>query len=64
VSSPDTNQEMIYSAADVRVPEYLQLNRLILQHGFPHHVAMALKDVTPDLRILCAYLGIEYVSPQ
>lgn len=63
-SSPETARGMRYSAADMYVPEYKKLNRLVLEHGFPHHVVMAQGDITGELRLLCKYLGVEYVSPQ
>jgi L-fucose isomerase-like protein len=63
-SSAATAKGMMYSAADVRVPAYPKLNRLVLEYGFPHHLAMAFGDITEDLRLLCRYLGIEYVSPE
>lgn len=62
-SSPDTAKGMRYSAADMLVPEYKKLHRLIMQHGFPHHVAMAQGDITRELKTLCNYLDIEYISP-
>jgi L-fucose isomerase-like protein len=63
-SSEATAKGMMYNAADVRVKEYRQLDRLVLDYGFPHHLAMAFADVTEDLRMLCRYLDIEYVSPE
>jgi L-fucose isomerase-like protein len=62
-SSPQTDQRMIYGAADVRVPPYRELNDLILSHGFPHHLALAKGDILEDLRMLCAYLGVDFLCP-
>ncbi len=62
-SGPDTARGMVYSAADVRVKYPRRLHRLILDHGFPHHLAVAFGDLTEDLRLLCGYLGVEFVSP-
>ena len=38
-SRPETAKGLAYSAADVRVADPRKLNRLILDHGFPHHLA-------------------------
>jgi L-fucose isomerase-like protein len=62
-SSPETACNMLYSAADVRVANPQRLGRLILEHGFPHHLAVAFGDVCEEVRTLCGYLGVEYVSP-
>ena len=40
-----------------------KLDRLVLEGGFPHHLAVAMGDITEDVRMLCTLLGIEYVSP-
>lgn len=47
----------------VDVPEYRKLNELILKHGFPHHLAVALTDVSREMAEICALLGIEYIDP-
>lgn len=62
-SSPDTAQRLNYVAADIRVPRYEKLNQLILEYGFPHHLAVAMGDICEDVRILCGYLGVDYISP-
>lgn len=62
-SSPETSRGLRYSAADVRVPDYRRLNEMILDHGFPHHLAVAHGDILEDLRTLCSYLGVEFLSP-
>ncbi len=62
-SSPDTAKGMRYSAADLRVPQYKELNRIVLEQGFPHHVALAHGHHSADLQLLCAFLGVEFVSP-
>jgi L-fucose isomerase-like protein len=54
---------MLYSAADVKVRNYRRLNELILEHGFSHHLAMAFGDISRELKILCDYYDIEYISP-
>jgi L-fucose isomerase-like protein len=64
VSGPETARGLTYSAADVKVPEYAELNRLVLEGGFPHHLAVAMGDILEDVRTLCLYLGIAYVSPR
>ena len=63
VNSPQTAQGKRYSAADVLVEEYHTLDRLILQHGFPHHLAVAMCDITREMAEICALLGIEYLEP-
>jgi L-fucose isomerase-like protein len=62
-SSPETARGLAASAADIRVAEFARLNRLVLDHGFPHHLAVAMDDISEDARLLCAFLGVEYVSP-
>jgi L-fucose isomerase-like protein len=62
-SSPATNRGLRNSAVDMEVDDYKALNTLVLDGGFPHHLAVALGDITQDLRILCKYVGVEYVSP-
>jgi len=62
-SSPRTAQGKAYSAADVHVPDYRKLNRLVLEGGFPHHLAVAMDDITEEVRMLCTFLGVRYVSP-
>ena len=62
-NSKDTARGMLYSAADVKVKNYRRLNQLILEHGFSHHLAMAFGDISRELKVLCDYYGIEYVSP-
>ena len=63
-NSPDTAQHKLYSAADVRVDAYQALNRLILHHGFPHHLAVAMRDIRREVAEVCAVLGIEYFTPE
>jgi L-fucose isomerase-like protein len=62
-SSPQSAKGMIYSAADIVVADPKKLNRLVLEGGFPHHLAMALGDVREEARLLCEFLGVRYVSP-
>ncbi len=62
-SGPDTDLGMDYSAADVRVKNPRRLHRLILDHGFPHHLALAFGDVSEEARMVCQFLGVEFVSP-
>jgi L-fucose isomerase-like protein len=62
-SSPKTARGMTYSAADIRVADYARLDRLVLEGGFPHHLAVAMGDIREDVRMLCALLGVAYVSP-
>jgi L-fucose isomerase-like protein len=62
-SSPQSARGLIYSAADIRVADYRRLDRLVLEGGFPHHLAVALNDITAEARMLCTFLGVECVSP-
>jgi hypothetical protein len=62
-SSPETAQHKLYSASDVMVKEYKSLNNIILQHGFPHHLAVAMRDITREIGEVCDMLGIEYYTP-
>jgi L-fucose isomerase-like protein len=62
-SSPKTARGVAYSAADIVVPDYAKLDRLVLEGGFPHHLAVAMGDITEDVQMLCALLGVEHVSP-
>jgi L-fucose isomerase-like protein len=62
-SSPKTARGINYSAVDMVVPDYQRLNRLILDEGFPHHLAVAMADVCEDVRMLCRFLGVRYMSP-
>jgi L-fucose isomerase-like protein len=62
-SSPESAKGMIYSAADIVVADPKNLNRLVLEGGFPHHLAMALGDVREEARLLCEFLGVRFVSP-
>lgn len=62
-SSSETDRGVKYSAADVRVPDHRRLNELILEHGFPHHLAVAMGEITEDVRLLCRFLDVDYLSP-
>jgi L-fucose isomerase-like protein len=62
-SRPDTAQGILYSGSDVQIRSPEALYALKREHGFPHHLAVALGDVSRELRELCAFYGIEYVSP-
>jgi L-fucose isomerase-like protein len=62
-SSPQTAQGLAYSAVDMAVTDYQKLNRQVLEGGFPHHLAVALGDICQEVRMLCKFLGVEYVGP-
>lgn len=62
-SRPDTRQNLLVAAADVEVARPAKLNRLILEHGFAHHLAVAVGDISQELKLLCDFYGIEYVNP-
>jgi len=60
-SRPETAKGLLYCAADVEVRNYSKLNELILEHGFSHHLAVAFRDITKELALLCDYYNIEYL---
>jgi L-fucose isomerase-like protein len=62
-SSPETARGLAYVAADMAVSDYQRLNQLVLEGGFPHHLAVALADISEEAKMLCTFLGIEWVSP-
>ncbi|MGD0782404.1 MAG: hypothetical protein ABSA30_06045 [Candidatus Aminicenantales bacterium] len=62
-NSPQSAKGMISSAADVVVADPDRLNRLVLEGGFPHHLAVAVGDISEEVRMLCEFLGVRYVSP-
>jgi L-fucose isomerase-like protein len=62
-STPKTARGLTYSAVDMAVPEYRKLNQLVLDGGFPHHLAVVMGDVSEEARMLCQFLGVEWVSP-
>jgi L-fucose isomerase-like protein len=61
-STPETARGMKYSAADLRVPRYKELNEAVLEHGFPHHLAVATGSHNGALKLLCNFLDVEHVS--
>ena len=62
-SDETTAKGMLYAAADVRVRNDERLSELILEHGFAHHLAVAMGDISSELEELCRYYGIEYLNP-
>jgi L-fucose isomerase-like protein len=62
-SSPKSARGLAYSATDIVVPDYVKLDKLVLEGGFPHHLAVAMGDISEDVRMLCTLLGVEYLSP-
>ena len=62
-SSPRTAQGILYSGTDVLVRNHQKLDQLKREHGFPHHLAVAMADISRELRELCAFYGIEFISP-
>jgi L-fucose isomerase-like protein len=62
-SNPETALHKQYSAADVLVEEFRELNEMILEHGFAHHLAVAMADITLEVKEVCAFLGVCCVSP-
>ena len=63
-NTPESAKKKLYSAADVIVKEYRALDKLILDHGFPHHLAVAMSDVSREVAEVCAFHGIEYFNPK
>jgi hypothetical protein len=45
------------------VANYGKLNQLVLDGGFPHHLAVVMGDVSEETKMLCTFLGVERVSP-
>jgi L-fucose isomerase-like protein len=62
-SSPETARIILYSGSDLRVKEYHKLFQLKREHGFSHHLAVAMGDISRELKELCTFYGIDYVSP-
>lgn len=62
-SSDKTAQKILYSGSDLKVKDYQRLFQLKREHGFSHHLALAMDDISKELKELCAYYGIEYVTP-
>ena len=62
-SDKATASNMLYTAADIRVNNYERLNELIIEHGFSHHLAVAMRDISEELRLLSEYYNIEYLNP-
>jgi len=61
-SSPSSAKHMLYTASDIVVKDYKQLNEVILKEGFPHHLAVAFGDISKELKILCEYYGVRAVE--
>ncbi len=57
-SSAETAKGQLYSASDMNIKNYTKLNELVLEHGFSHHLAVALGDVVRELKLLCEFYGI------
>lgn len=62
-SDKTTAKNMLYTAADIRVSNYERLNELIIEHGFSHHLAVAMADISKELKLLSEYYDIEYLNP-
>lgn len=61
-SSPDTARGILYSGSDLRVKDYRKLFRLKREHGFSHHLAVAMGDISYELEELCVFYGVEFIS--
>lgn len=62
-SDKSTDIGMKYCAADLRVKNYKRLNEIVLDGGFPHHLAVARGHIADDVKMLCKLLGVRYVNP-
>ena len=62
-SSAETAKGIKYVATDVAVPDHHKLNRLILEGGFSHHLAVAMADIGDEVRMLFDFLGVPWISP-
>jgi hypothetical protein len=62
-NSPETTQNKLYAAADIKLKAYKQLDTLILEHGFPHHLAVAMGDITREVAEVCNFLGVQCLNP-
>jgi|GEM_PF-429191 len=61
-SRPDTNRGILYSGTDIIVKNYKELYQLKREHGFPHHLAVAMGDISQELKELCGFYGIDFIS--
>jgi L-fucose isomerase-like protein len=61
-NSKQTQKGMLYAAADIEVKNATRLNDLILEHGFPHHLAVAFGDIRDELKMLCDFAGTEFIT--
>ncbi|UCF97197.1 MAG: hypothetical protein JSV89_18800 [Spirochaetaceae bacterium] len=62
-SSTETARNILYSGSDLQVKDYGKLFQLKRDYGFSHHLAVAMGDISRELEELCAYYGIEFISP-
>ncbi|MFI5386060.1 MAG: hypothetical protein ACHQ50_08060 [Fimbriimonadales bacterium] len=61
-NTPDTAKGLKYSGADLLVPSYKEVNRVVLEYGFPHHLAVAVGYLNEDLGLMCKFLGVEHIG--
>jgi L-fucose isomerase-like protein len=62
-SSSKTALKILYSGSDLHVKDYHRLFQLKREHGFSHHLAVAMGNISKELKELSAFYGIEYISP-
>jgi hypothetical protein len=62
-STPKTAKGIKYVAADVAVPDHQKLDRMLLDGGFTHHLAVAMADIGDEVRMLFDLVGVPWVSP-
>jgi L-fucose isomerase-like protein len=62
-NSAETAQGVLYCGCDLRIKNYEKLDEIKRTRGFSHHMVMALDDIVPELRELCAYFGVDFITP-
>ena len=62
-SSAKTAKGIKYVATDVAVPDHRKLDRMLLEGGFTHHLAVAMADIGDEVRMLFDLVGVPWVSP-
>lgn len=62
-NTPRSALGKLYSAADVITGRDAALHEAILAHGFPHHLAVAMEDISREVREVCGFCGVECIEP-
>ncbi len=58
-NTPQSAMGKLYSGSDLVMGKYAELSDLIMEHGFPHHLAVAANDISREVSDVCAFLGVE-----